>query len=151
MTYSFLLWPGDGALQLKQLNYFMQKAYVYKQKNLINYKKIQNVPANDFFDFLGILIIAAPAGKGGKLLFESERERDRSGKRKLTQKVDYSSYMSKSRFDEIRTKFHYAFVDEMKKYSSNVETYDPWFSVSTFIKEFNKTNQGWLQHHQQRY
>ena len=74
--------------------------------------KMTCVSPNNFFTFLGLMIVAAPASRGGKNLFESEYANASNGQRKITSSMDYSSYTSMTRFDLIRSKFSHA-VDDL--------------------------------------
>ncbi len=64
------LWPGDWREQLQQLNSIIKRDYKNKSKHKHSVRKIQVVSANNFFVFLGIIVISGAIGKGGQNLFE---------------------------------------------------------------------------------
>jgi len=64
------LWPGDWRQQLQQLNLAIERDYKSKSKHKHSIRKIKAVSANEFFVFLGIIIISGALGKGGRNLFK---------------------------------------------------------------------------------
>jgi hypothetical protein len=74
-----LLWPGDWRKQLHQLNCAIEKDFNSKSKHKHSIQHIKPVTANEFFIFIGIIIISGAFGKGGKLLFEKESDRLKDG------------------------------------------------------------------------
>jgi hypothetical protein len=81
------MWPGDWKQQLHQLN---QKI---TDTNMINAaaagkrkQKINSVSEQEWWKFIGIIISAAPQGKGGVNLWEKDTHREG---RSMTKTIDY--------------------------------------------------------------
>jgi hypothetical protein len=70
-----LLWPGDWKNQLNNLNVQIVTKNESNRRNQSRHRAIALVSDNEFFVFIGIMIAAAPAGKGGAALFECSRKR----------------------------------------------------------------------------
>ena len=73
------LWPGDWRSQLQQLNSAIEKDYQNKAKHKHSVRQIKPVSPNEFFVFIGIMIMSGAAGKGGRRLFEKQSERLKDG------------------------------------------------------------------------
>ena len=55
----------------------------------------------------------------------------------MTPSINLGLHMRKRRFEDISSKFHFAFIDETTN-NSSLTNYDPWFTVSKLISDFNK-------------
>ncbi len=95
------------------------------------------VNANEFFAFLGIIIISGAISKGGQNLFEKESSRLKDGAFCVTPACDLSPYMAMCHFDDIKTYFPQAFADFIKS-DPKLPNHDPWYMLSAFINAFNK-------------
>jgi len=98
--------------------------------------KIKAVSANEFFVFLGIIIISGAVGKGGKSLFEKDSDRLKDGIYRLSPVIDLSPYMSMRWFEDIKSYFPQAFAD-FDKANPREANHDPWYKFSKFIAAFN--------------
>jgi hypothetical protein len=136
-SYPFLdlllrLWPGDWKQQLRNLNDWIDKDNEDRAKA----KKVKLVSESDFFKFLGVLISAAPLGKGGTALWEKSE----AGKRSFSKPIDLGPSKSggrniipKYRFDQIKHAFPYAFGDEDAKIRG-----DEWHPIALLFEGFNE-------------
>jgi len=126
-----LLWPGDWKKQLEQLNAAILNEYTKKSKHKHSVRAVKAVTANEFFIFIGIIILSGATGKGGRELFEKESSRLKEGNFRMCPPIDLSPHMAFRRFEDIKAFFPQAFSDIDK--SSD----DPWYMVSKWIAEFN--------------
>ncbi len=131
------LWPGDWVKQLQQLNSAIEKNPQSKAKQKHSVSQIKAVSPNEFFVFIGIIIISGAIGKGGRRLFEKQSERLKEGIFSITARIDLSSYMAVRRFDDIKTFFPQAFAD-FERSDVKQPNYDPWYMISGLIDAFNK-------------
>jgi hypothetical protein len=76
---------------------------------------------------LGIIIFSGAIGKGGKLLFEKEGDRQKEGVFCMSPSIDLSPVMSLRQFEDIKTYFPSAFADLDKR------NHDPWYMLSNLI------------------
>jgi hypothetical protein len=83
-----LLWPGDWKYQLYNLNSQILTKNESNRRNQSRTRPITLVSENEFFVFLGIMVAAVPAGKGGAALFKCSRKRYNSGVRKISAPVN---------------------------------------------------------------
>jgi hypothetical protein len=132
-----LLWPGDWKKQLIQLNDEIQKDFKNKSKNKAGVRPIRPVTPNEFLVFIGIIIFAGAVGKGGKNLFEGEKDRQKEGVHLMSPRIDVTPHMPLRRFEDIKTYFPYAFADFEKK-NPALPNHDPWYMLSQLVDEFNK-------------
>lgn len=132
------LWPGSWEKQLLQLNTEINKDYINKTKNKPNVRYVKPVSPNEFFKFIGLIVVAGAVGKGGNQIFEKEEDNWKQGFQKVTAPCDFSKYMSLRRFEDIKCYFPMAFADLSKSDSLNVANYDPWYMISNFVKLFNE-------------
>lgn len=132
------LWPGDWQQQLHQMNDLIKKEQEKSRKNQSNKnsRKVREVTPNEFFVFIGIIVVAAAAQTGGKNLYQSAESYYKQGYQKVLPPINMSKYMTKTRFNEIRSKFDYAFEDRTKS-DRTMPDFDPWYKVSKFVEEFN--------------
>jgi hypothetical protein len=72
---------------------------------------VREVTRNEFFVFIGILIVSG-AQTGGRNLYQSVHQCYKNGCRKVLTELNMSKYMTKTRFEEIRGKFDFAFEDQ---------------------------------------
>ena len=86
---------------------------------------------------MGIIIVAAPAGQGGIKLFQTEESVCQSGLYSVLPFVNLQKFMSYHRFNDIRSKFQFAFYD-LAKNDPSLPSFDPWHPVSKLIDNFNK-------------
>jgi hypothetical protein len=98
---------------------------------------VKPVSANEFFCFIGIVIVAGALGKGGNLLWEKESDRNKEGVRRFTPVLDMTKHMPFRRFEDIRCSFAFAFSDTTRSDPNSTERYDPWYMLSKWISEFN--------------
>jgi hypothetical protein len=131
-----ILWPGDWRKQLQQLNSAIERDYKNKSKHKHSVRQIKAVTANEFFVFLGIIIISGALGKGGRMLFEKESDRLKDGIFRMSPVFDLSPYMAMRRFEDIKTYFPQAVAD-FEKSDPKQPNHDPWYMLSAFIDAFN--------------
>lgn len=131
-----ILWPGDWRQQQNRMNIFLERNNKNNEKNKNNARIINPITEHEFFVFLGILIVACPSGRGGKLLFQEHDDFHKTGIRKATPLTNFSNYIKKRRFEAIRSVFPHAFADQSCGDSSQ-SNYDPWFPVSGLVRDFN--------------
>jgi hypothetical protein len=132
-----MLWPGDWKNQIHNLNTQILAKNESNRRNQSRHRPIALVSDNEFFVFIGIMIAAAPAGKGGAALFECSRKRYNSGVRKISAPINYSSHMSQRRFEELRPIFHLAFTN-LAKSNKELASFDPYFPIIDLVDDFNK-------------
>ncbi len=96
-----LLWPGNWRKQLHKLNCAIEKDFKSKSKHKHSIQHIKSVTANDFFIFIGIIIISGAFGKGGKLLFEKESDRLKDGVFWMTPSIDLTPFMALRCFEDV--------------------------------------------------
>lgn len=121
------LWPGDWQQQLQQMNLLIQKNIESCRKNKKGTRNVREVTPNDFFVFIGIIVISASAQTGGQNLFESAEQHYKKGMQKVLPTVNMTKYMTKTRFEEIRSKFDLAFEDRTKS-DRSMPNFDPWYT-----------------------
>ena len=127
------LWPGDPKQQVSRMNEFIDRENdINRTKNLT-----KNITEYEFWKFVGILLCASPFGKGGRGLWEKQKNRPL---RAVTRSIDIGpskdggrGYMPKYRFTELRSFFHFAFYDYKAK-----DKQDPWHPVGLIIDGFNE-------------
>jgi hypothetical protein len=100
-----MLWPGDWKKQLIQLNDEILKDYKNRSKNKAGARPIRPVSQKEFFIFIGIIVFAGAAGKGGKNLFEGEKDRQKEGVNLMSLRIDVSLHMPIRRFEDIKLFF----------------------------------------------
>jgi hypothetical protein len=69
-----MLRPGDWKKQLIQLNDEILKDHKNRSKNKAGARPIRPVSQEEFFIFIGIIVFAGAAEKGGKNLYEGEKD-----------------------------------------------------------------------------
>jgi hypothetical protein len=77
------------------------------------------------------------AGKGGKNLFEGEKDRQKKGVNLMSPRIDVSPHMPMRHFEDIKTFFPSAFAD-FEKRNPALPNHDPWCMLSKLVDEFNK-------------
>lgn len=109
-----LLWPGDWQQQVQQCNFLIKKEQERARKNRIKLKKIREISENEFLVFIGVIIIAGATNTGGKNLYDTAMNSFKNGLQKVLPPINMTKYMSKTRFNEIRSKIEFAFEDRSK-------------------------------------
>ena len=125
------LWPGDWCRQLDRLNCYIETDYNRAKDSK---RRMSSISRNKWWVFIGILIGAAPLGKGGNLnLFDHyERESHSFVERiNLGHHKNGKGYMSLDRFKKVRSVFTRAFAHTEKQDS------DDWFMVLDLLEGFN--------------
>jgi hypothetical protein len=131
----FALWPGDWKQQLTQLNDEILTEYRMKSKNKVGICPIPPVTQRDFFIFIDIIFSGA-VGKGGKNLFEKERDRQKEGLFFMSPNINLTPHMPMRCFKDIKTFLPYAFPD-FEKRNPALPNHDPLYILSKLIDEFN--------------
>jgi hypothetical protein len=98
-----------------------------------NRTRLKAVSANEFFVFLGIIIISGAVGKGGKSLFKKDSDRLKDGIYRLSPAIDRSPYMSMRQFEDIKSYFPQAFAD-FDKANPREDNHDPWYMFSKYCR-----------------
>jgi hypothetical protein len=135
------MWPGDWKQQLRQLNGKISSG------NLSNNDKkqaIAQVSEQEWWVFIGVLISAAPQGKGGIRLWEKPTHRDGFG---VSKPVNYGpdghGIMPYYRFNEIKACFPWSFQDKSKA-NEGADGYDPWNMIMLMVDGFNANRHAWV-------
>ena len=133
------MWPGDWQVQLGQLNVAIDKA---NKDGSNRAARIRSVLQFEWWRFIGIIISAAPLGKGGIHLWESQcKKTSRGSNKKVGTPTDYGAsdtdIMKYYRFREIKKYFPFAFHD-----SNNKE--DPWHPIGLLVDGFNANRTSWV-------
>ena len=128
------LWPGDWQLCLAKLNAFLdnREKIFPRRYTLAKPLPIPNVTEWEWWVWWGIFFSAVVHGKGGDSLWEKSNAEDN-----LDHRVDYSEYMSKSRFHIIWQYIAYVWT----KPSKGGSTSDPWWKVARIFTDFNATRE----------
>jgi hypothetical protein len=134
------MWPGYWKQQLRQLNL---KIAAKNASDLNKKKKIHQVSEHEWWRFIGILLSAAPHGKGGINLWEKH-----SDGFSMSKSVDYGpagyDIMAEYRFKEIKACFPWAFQDVTKADEGDEGTYDPWNMILLLVEGFNSNRHAWV-------
>jgi hypothetical protein len=124
-------WPGHWQDQLRNLNLHIEDENVDRAKN----KKVGLVSENEFWKFVGVLIAAAPLGKGGVHLWEKKVP----GERTCSDPIDFGPSRTGGRnifplyrFKQIKAAFPHAFENGDAKSSG-----DPWYPIGLLVDGFN--------------
>jgi hypothetical protein len=126
-------WLAEAASAIERGN---QTTPQKKSKHKHSVCQIKAVSANDFFLFLGIIIISGAVGKGGKSLFEKDSDRLKDGIFSLSPLIGLSPCMSMRWFEDIKSYFPQTFAD-FDKANPREANHDPWYMLSKFIAAFN--------------
>jgi hypothetical protein len=126
------LWPGDWRMQLKQMNSRIQLDNERKKRD--GKRTMKEVSEREWWTFLGIIIAAAPVGKGGERLWETRGSRD---ERTFSTPINLGpkglEIMPKYRFDTIKKVFPSAFHDHEARRKG-----DDWYPIGLLVKGFNE-------------
>ncbi len=136
-SFSYSL-PGDWKKQFSQLSKAIESKYKTMSKNKAGVCCIKQVTEEEFFIFFGTIIFSGAIGKGGKLFFEKEAERQKERVFHMSRSIDLSPFMAWRWFEDIKTCFPNAFVADFDKRNSALENHNPWYMLSDLIDEFNK-------------
>jgi Transposase IS4 len=121
------LWPGNWETQLKNLNYRISKSNVDLQdKSTVGRcRKMNLISKNEFWIWFGILLAARIEGRKGDMWEKNEPEG-------YAKKVDLSSFMTRSRFTDIRKWIPFLFADDAKR------EIDDWWQFSEAVNLYNE-------------
>lgn len=128
------LWPGDWRSQLRQMN----KA-IREHNKKVSRGKVKELSEHDWWVFIGIVIAAAPEGKGGEKLFDNGNGSSRKKHRTFSKPTNVGrgpggrNIMAQHRFNDIKKFFPTAFYDHDAK-----ENGDPWYCVGLLVDGLNK-------------
>jgi Transposase IS4 len=124
------LWPGDWLLQLNNMNKRIldhnKQASLNKRGN--RYTKISEIAPNEFWKFIGIMLVARIEGRKGEVWDRTEPEG-------YGKKVNVSEIMTENRFKQLRVYFAYHFAEPKS------ESMDPWWQLRNGINEYNNNRQ----------
>ena len=120
------LWPGDWKEQLTYLNSIIEE----KQNRDVSGKKyvMRRISANEFWRFFGLMLAARLEGRTGTL-WDTDRFRETTG---ILKKVDYTPYMTRTRFNEIRQYMAFVFADK------SLSGKDDWWQIMGGLNGFNE-------------
>jgi Transposase IS4 len=120
------LWPGDWLLQLQYMNKRIidnnNEATTNKRGN--RYQKICEISPQEFWKFIGIMLVARIEGRKGEVW-------DRTAPEGYGNIVNMGEVMTENRFKQLRIYFAYLFSDEKNKLN------DPWWQIRKGINEYN--------------
>ena len=125
------LWPGDWCQQLNRLNLYIETDY---NKTKDSKRRMSSVSKNEWWVFIGILIGAAPLGKGGNLnLFDHYESESHSFVERINlgHHKNGKGYMSLDRFKKLRSVFPRSFAQTEKQDS------DDWYMMLDMLEGFN--------------
>ena len=121
------LWPGDWRYQLSQMN-----NEIRSKNRQCRGRKIKEVSKNEWWKFIGVIVLAGAVGKGGSFLWEKGNQYE-----SLTEPINIGpgglNIISKTRFDEIKEIFPTAFHDKAAQMDR-----DPWYPILLLLDGFNK-------------
>jgi hypothetical protein len=123
------LWPGIWTKQLKQMNNEIRKRNNYAGSN----RKIREVSKNEWWVFIGILVLGGAIGRGGDRLWGKDDGLSFSQAINLGPGPNGQDVMSKFRFNQIKELFPHAFSDLSAKGKDN-----PWAPITPFVSGYNK-------------
>ena len=144
------LWPGDWRKQLELWNAQISKTNMnlarnsyrngfYPRKHSKRSRNKRLVSESEFWVFIGILLSASFQQTGGEKLWETEATQRKRGVRQHLPAPDFGArFMPKTRFDELRKTFPFAFGDLSKSDPDDTETFDPWWPILGLLDGFNK-------------
>jgi hypothetical protein len=113
---------GDWLDQLRNLNHYIETTYNRK------HTPMSVISRHEWWLCIGIMIGAAPIGKGGVKLWEKEENRR---DRNFSPSVDLSKTVSRHHYECWRQCFPYAFYDWEKAEE------DPWHPIGLLVDGFN--------------
>ena len=120
------LWPGDWWEQLAYLNSIIQEK---ENSDVSPTKKVlKRISEHEFWRFFGLLLAARLEGRTGTL-WDTDRNRETTG---ILKKVDYTPYMNRGRFTEIRQYMKFVFADK------SLSGTDDWWQIMAGINGFNE-------------
>lgn len=118
------MWPGSSKRQLGMMN-----AKVRESNERFN-KRIKEFTVEEWWHGIGIILIAGPTGYGGvEKLFNKQRGQRRHKNLPGVVKRDPVSVMSRSRFEEYKKFFSFAFEGN--------DSDDPWNRIMGLVNGFN--------------
>ena len=118
------LWPGDWRSQLEEVNTILLDT----ERQGRRVKKKKPISENEFFVFFGVLLAARLEGKVGSMWENESTATDQM----FSKVVNYTEYMSYTRFKDIRGVMSFVFQDKSK------EGLDDWWMILGGINGFNE-------------
>ena len=130
------LWPGDWRKQLDFVNDLIEEKQVLENDKEIGprIKSVRRITQNEFWKFFGLLLVARLEGRKGTLWDSPSQEAPG-----ILRKVNYSRFMSRTRFQEIRHYMAFVFADKTR------EGKDDWWQVLGGIDGLNENRKAVIQ------
>jgi hypothetical protein len=119
------MWPGNWKEQLDYVNLRIEELQVKLQASG-DKKVLKIISENEFWRFFGLLLAARLEGRTGTL-WDTNHSRPAG----ILRAVDYSKYMSRTRFTEIRQYMAFIFADR------TLEGIDDWWQIMGGVNGFN--------------
>jgi len=119
------MWPGNWKEQLDYVNSRIEELQVKIQASG-DKKVLKIISENEFWRFFGLLLAARLEGRTGTL-WDTNHSRPAG----ILRAVDYSKYMSRTRFTEIRQYMAFIFADK------TLEGKDDWWQIMGGVNGFN--------------
>ena len=129
------LWPGDWKEQLEFLNSMIEeKQQLAEDDSRSSVKKVSRVSEKEFWKFFGLMLAGRLEGRVGTLWDTPSKETDG-----IRRSVNYTSHMTRTRFNEIRHYMAFVFADKTR------EGKDDWWQVLGGIDGFNENRKKTVQ------
>ena len=118
-------WSGDMWAKLENMNNAIEKQ-INKPRRVLCQRTIKLLSKSDLLTFIALIIGAANQSANGRNLWGKDINQT------LSSSTDYSEYMNRTRFFEIKSVIHFMMEDE------SVKHVDDWWKVRNFVDGFNK-------------
>ena len=118
-------WSGDMWAQLENMNNAIEKQ-INKPRRVLCQRTIKLLSKSDLLTFIALIIGAANQSANGRNLWGKDINQT------LSSSTDYSEYMNRTRFFEIKSVIHFMMEDK------SVKHVDDWWKVRNFVDGFNK-------------
>ena len=118
-------WSGDMWAQLENMNNAIEKQ-INKPRRVLCQRTIKLLSKSGLLTFIALIIGAANQSANGRNLWGKDINQT------LSSSTDYSEYMNRTRFFEIKSVIHFMMEDE------SVKHVDDWWKVRSFVDGFNK-------------
>ena len=129
------LWPGDWKEQLEFINSMIEeKQQLAEGDSRSSVKKVSRVSEQEFWKFFGLMLAGRLEGRMGTLWDTPNKETDG-----IRRSVNYTSHMTRTRFNEIRHYVAFVFADKTR------EGKDEWWQVLGGIDGFNENRKKTVQ------
>jgi len=119
--------PGDWIDQLEVLNGMIESQQLVDTEEGNGRRKMTRITESEFWKFFGLMLAARLEGRVGTLWDSASAEPPG-----ILRRVDYTSHMTRTRFQEIRKYMEFVFADKTLKGK------DDWWQVLGGVNGLNE-------------